>query len=174
MIYPIGATAVSIDVGVYSDSGVPVTGLVANTFPTLVWSLAGPNADNAFGSLTDLATITTAWASGGLKERGNGIYRLDLPNAVFSTSGEVKVRGEATGQHVLAPWLDVLADLRLIDADWCVDTTTNPWDVVATAKGTGLPASMGGSGVVILRKRVFDTASNPLTSTSAVVGQTIQ
>lgn len=107
MIFDSGATSQSIDVQIVDDTGLPVTGLVAATFPALTYSLAGPNADVAFPALSDLATITTAYASGGVKERGNGVYRLDVPNGVFTTAGQVRIRGEATGKHVLVPIIDV-------------------------------------------------------------------
>jgi hypothetical protein len=106
MIYNTGSTSVSIDVQIVDDAGLAVTGLVAATFPTVKYSLAGANNDATI-SLSDLATLTTAWSSGGLKERGEGVYRLDLPNAALTTVGEVKVRGETSGKHLLAPWVDV-------------------------------------------------------------------
>lgn len=107
MIYKTGATSISVDIQIVDDSGLPVTGLVAATFPTLTYSRSGANADVSFPALSDLAAITTAYISGGVKERGNGVYRLDLPNGVFTTAGELKIRGEATGKHVLCPWIDV-------------------------------------------------------------------
>lgn len=174
MIYPLNATSQSIDVQVVDDTGLPVTALVAATFPPLIYSLAGANADVAFPALSDLGAITTAWSAGGIKERGNGVYRVDLPNGVFGSTGEVKIRGEASGKHVIAPWIDVLADLRVVDGDWSVDTTTTPWDVVCTVKGTGLPASMGGTGIEILRKRVRDVTGANITNTTTVPGQEIQ
>lgn len=105
--YAPGSTSVSEDIQIVDDSGLPVTGLVAATFPTLTYSRAGANADVAFPALSDLAAITTAWAAGGVKERGNGVYRLDLPDGIFTSAGVVKVRGEATGKHVLVPWIQV-------------------------------------------------------------------
>lgn len=103
-----GATSKSIDIKVYDDDGLPVTGLVAATMPTVKYSLAGANADATI-SLTDLATIGTAWSSGGLKERGEGVYRLDLPNAALTTAGIVTVRGEATGKRVVCEPIEVIA-----------------------------------------------------------------
>lgn len=109
MIYLLGSTSISVDIMIVDDSGLPVTGLVAATFPTLTYSLAGPNADVAFPALSDLATITTAYSSGGVKERGNGYYRLDVPNGAFTTGGVVTIRGEATGKHVLCERLHLVA-----------------------------------------------------------------
>jgi hypothetical protein len=99
MNYPVGSSSVSIEVGVYDDSGLPVTALVASGFPTMTWALPA-TADTTI-TLSDLAALTSAYASGGVKERGNGRYRLDVPNAMFSSAGVPHLRGEATGKHVL-------------------------------------------------------------------------
>jgi hypothetical protein len=112
--YAIGATSQSVDVSVYDDDGLPVTGLVAATFPTVKYSKAGANADATI-TLVDLALITTTWTSGGVKERGEGVYRLDVPNAAFSTEAKVKIRGEDTDKRVVSSLLivgeiDAIAD----------------------------------------------------------------
>jgi hypothetical protein len=109
VIYFAGTTSASIDILICDDSGLAVAGLVAATFPTLTYSLAGPNADVAFPSLSDLAAITTAYASGGVKERGNGYYRADLPNGALANGGVVCVRGEASGKHVICERIHVVA-----------------------------------------------------------------
>jgi hypothetical protein len=106
MIHSLNATSQSIDVQIVDDAGLPVLGLVAATFPAVMYSLAGANADVSV-TLSDLATITTAWSAGGVKERANGVYRLDLPDAAFAAAGEVKVFGETSGKHLLSPWIDV-------------------------------------------------------------------
>lgn len=107
MSYVIGATSQSVDVLIVDDSGLPVTGLVAGTFPALVYSRAGANANVAFPALTNLATITTAWAAGGVKERSGGRYRLDVPDAIFAVSGLVQIIGEETDKRVIALPIDV-------------------------------------------------------------------
>src|SRR5579871_5997928 len=85
VIYALNVTNQSVDVQVVDDSGIAVSGLVAATFPALTYSVAGANADVVWPALIDLAAITTAWTNGGLKERGGGVYRLDCPNAMFTT-----------------------------------------------------------------------------------------
>jgi hypothetical protein len=137
-----GVTSQSVDVGVYDDAGLPVTGLVANTFPTVKYSRAGANADVTV-TLSNLATITTAWADGGLKERGEGVYRLDLPNAVFSVAGVVTLRAEASGKHMTRV---VIQSMTLWNTDPIIDanvkqvndidiegsgTTGDPWGPVS-------------------------------------------
>jgi hypothetical protein len=142
VIYPLGATSQSLDIQIVDDNGLPVTGLVAATFPTLTYSLSGPNADVAFPTLSDLTLITSPYVSGGVKERGNGVYRLDLPNGVFTTAGEVKVRGEATGKHVLAPWIDVAVTVaNLTNAPTAGDFTA----AMKTSLNAATPASVTGS-----------------------------
>lgn len=108
MLFPLNATSQSVDVDFVDDSGLPLTGKVAADFPTLTLSQAGAHSDTAVGSLTDLSTLTSAWSAGGIKERGNGRYRVDLPNAAFATVGHWTLRGEATGKHVLCDVLDVV------------------------------------------------------------------
>lgn len=106
MIIAPGSVSQSIDVLIVDDSGLPVPGLVAATFPTVTYSKAGANADVPI-TLADLATITTAWASGGVKERGSGYYRLDVPDAAFNVDARVTIRGEASGKRVISPPIDV-------------------------------------------------------------------
>ena len=106
MSFQTGATSQSIDVRIYDDSGLPVPGLVAASFPALTWSRAGANADVAFPALSDLALITSAWVSGGVKERGGGVYRLDCPDAIFAVEGSVRLRGEETGKHLISELLE--------------------------------------------------------------------
>lgn len=101
MLIATSSTSISIDIQVTDDSGLAVTGLVAATLPAISWSLNGNTAATAI-SLSDLAAITTAYSSGGVKERSGGYYRLDLPNAALTTAGEVTLIGDATGKHVLA------------------------------------------------------------------------
>ena len=116
MIFAKGATSQSVDVAVYDNAGLPVTGLVAATFPTVKYSLAGGNADATI-SLSDLASLGASYSSGGLYERGEGAYRLDLPNAALATAGHVTLRGEAANKRLVCPVIDVTttaADLAAI------------------------------------------------------------
>lgn len=110
MIFPPGATSKSLDVQIVDDSGLPVTGLVAATFPAVYWSLAG-NTESTAISLSDLAAITTAYTSGGVKERDGsaGVYRIDLPDAALTNAGAVRVYGEASGKHLICEAITVVA-----------------------------------------------------------------
>jgi hypothetical protein len=108
--FDIGSVSQSVDLQIVDDDGLPVSGLVAATFPDLAWSRAGAHASVAFPALTDLALITTEWAAGGVKERSGGRYRVDLPNAIFAAAGVVQIVGEVTGKHVIIGALEV-ADL---------------------------------------------------------------
>lgn len=108
IIFQAAATSQSIDVQIVDDTGLPVTGLTYSTFPSLTYSLAGANADVAI-TLASLASTTTAYSSGGVVERGNGFYRLDLPNTALATAGIVTVRGEASGKHLICEKLAVVS-----------------------------------------------------------------
>jgi hypothetical protein len=118
MIFPLNSVNVSLDVQIVDDNGLPVTGLAAASFPALTYSLGGPNADVSI-ALSDLAAITSPYSSGGVKERGQGIYRLDVPNAAFASAGDVTIRGEATNKRLLIPKLEIQAAGAQI-------TTTSP------------------------------------------------
>jgi hypothetical protein len=106
MNFPTGTISQSLDVQIVDDSGLPVTGLVAATFPATSWSLAGNTAATAI-TLSDLALITTAYTSGGVKERSGGYYRLDLPNAALANAGVVTLIGEASGKRLVHPRVQV-------------------------------------------------------------------
>jgi hypothetical protein len=132
MIYAPGATSQSIDITIVDDTGLAVTGLVSATMPTIKYSLAGANADATI-TTSDLATLTTAYSSGGVKERGEGVYRLDLPNAALTTAGAVKIRGEATGKHVICEPITV--------GNLAADLQTIKTQVVTCAGGVTVPAA---------------------------------
>ena len=102
MIVTPNSTSFSLDIQIVDDTGLAVTGLVSATFPALSWSL---NNNTAATSITtsDLAAITTAYSSGGVKERSGGFYRVDLPNASLTTAGEITIIGDASGKHVISP-----------------------------------------------------------------------
>jgi hypothetical protein len=108
MIYTPGATSKSIDVQIVDDSGLAVTGLLAATFPATYWSAAGNTASTLI-SLSDLSLITSAYSSGGVKERAGsaGIYRLDVPDAALAGAADVKLYGEASGKHLICEAITV-------------------------------------------------------------------
>jgi hypothetical protein len=100
-----GSTSVSVTVTIVDDSGLAVTGLVAATFPTTVYERVAEAAVPI--TLSDLAAVTSAYSSGGVKEVGGGDYRLDAPDLAFATATRLRVRGEASGKHLLCPTIDV-------------------------------------------------------------------
>lgn len=150
MMFDTGATSQSIDIRIVDDSGLPVTGLVSSTFPTLKASVAGPNADTTI-TTSDLSLITTAYSSGGVKERGEGVYRLDLPDTLLASAGVIKIRGEASGKRVIADTIQVGAPVNAVRLNGTAQTardigasvvTANASDVTAIkAKTDNLPAS---------------------------------
>ncbi len=113
-IFAPGATSKSVEVQIVDDAGLPVTGLNAASFPATYYWICGANAAVQI-TLADLATITTAYASGGLKEIDatnlKGYYRLDVPNAVLASAGEVKIGGEATNKRLICEVIKVLISL---------------------------------------------------------------
>lgn len=106
MILAPGATSQSVTIQIVDDTGLAATGLVAATFPTTTYKIAGASAAVSV-SLSDLAAITSSYSSGGVKEISGGYYRLDVPNGALSSAGRVTLVGDASGKHLIASPLDV-------------------------------------------------------------------
>jgi hypothetical protein len=129
--YAPGVSSKSVCIQIVDDSGLPVTGLVAATMPAISYWLAGANASVSI-SLSDLAAITTAYSSGGVKELSGGYYRLDVPDGAWTTAGKVKIFGEATGKRVLLEIVDVgypQVDIRQAVGNAITTTTSGIPDV---------------------------------------------
>lgn len=110
VIFKAGETAPSINVYVFDNSGAPVTGKVYTDFPTLRYSINGANNATTM-ALTSLATETSAYSSGGIKERsgGAGCYRLDLPAMAVATAGTiVDIFGYASNFNIVCPQIEVM------------------------------------------------------------------
>lgn len=101
----VGVTDQTLDVRFVDDEGLPATGLVAATMPAVKMS-KGTGADITI-SLVDLALATSTHTDGGVKERGEGVYRLDLPDTAASTAGIVTLRSEATGKRLIVAPIQV-------------------------------------------------------------------
>lgn len=98
---PIGATSISQTVEIFDDSGLPVTGLLAATFPTVLWRKSRGSSNELDLPLSDLPSATTAWSDGGVFPIGQGRYRIDLSNSLFTTADTVTVWAEASGKHMM-------------------------------------------------------------------------
>ncbi len=101
MIIPPGSTSQILEIQIVDDSGLPVLGLVAGTFPatSYVRTAAAPISI----TLIDLSLINSAFSAGGVKEIGGGYYRLDVPDAAWTSASQVRIIGEVTGKHILYP-----------------------------------------------------------------------
>jgi len=117
MFRKIGSTSQSILIQIVDDAGLPVTGLVAATFPALYYyglysaNPTSPNFSSQIEPLIDFNVLDPAWAAGTVYEFGNGHYRIDVPNDAFNTAAVVRIVGETTGKRVNSPWIDVGMDL---------------------------------------------------------------
>jgi hypothetical protein len=169
IIYAPGVTSKSVFVQIVDDSGLPVTSLVAATFPSLTYWIAGANAAVAFPSLTDLSTITTAFSAGGVKELSGGGYRLDCPDAMWSSAGKVKIIGEASGKHVLCEVVDVSypqVDVRqLLGTAWLTPGVAGTPDV--NVKTVGAVNQSGGDLYAAVTNIGVTTAALNATAASA-------
>jgi hypothetical protein len=101
MIVAPGSTSNIVTIQIVDDSGLPVTALASATFPAIYYTLGTNVASTQITPLSDLAAITTAFIAKGVKERENGYYRIDVPDAAFTTAGTLRIQGEATGKRVL-------------------------------------------------------------------------
>lgn len=115
MVIKPGSTSVSFRIQITTDAGLPVTGLVAATFPALSY-IRDKEAIVAITPLTDLTLITSAFTANGVKEYGNGYYRVDVPNAAWTTASNVILSGETTDKRVIAEPVEV-KDLAIEIAD---------------------------------------------------------
>lgn len=135
MICDVGETGKSIVIFIGDDAGAPVTGLTAVSAPTLSYWIAGANAGVAI-TLVDLALITTAWTSGGFKELGNGLYRVDLPNACLAAAGMVVIYGGATGKQVYPERIDVSPKVNTVRLNGTAQTARDIGASVLLSPGT--------------------------------------
>jgi hypothetical protein len=143
MITSPGTTSLSIDVQIVDDSGLPVTGLVASTFPAVTYSVGNNTAAVAI-TLSDLAAITSVYSSGGLKERSGGRYRLDLPNAAIASAGVVTLIGEATGKHLICPPVQVVSVASQTSVTALQTTVGAPAGASLSADVAAVKADSGG------------------------------
>jgi hypothetical protein len=133
VIQPLGATSISIVVQIVDDGGLPVTGLTASTFPATIYATEAVGASGTTSiTLSNLSGGSPAWSSGGLKERTGGYYRLDLPNGVFGYPGEVKLIGEASGQHLICEPIQV-GDVPTVALQSTANTISTATGTLATA-----------------------------------------
>lgn len=172
-----GATIQSVEVQVVDDTGLPVTGLVAATFPTTYYQRT--REDPVQINLSDLAEQNSAYSSGGVKELTGGRYRLDVPDAAFATESKVTIIGEASGKRIIYPTIDCGWDLSGTTIGLTAAAIQAIWDKatsqLTTAGSIGkllvdnVSASMSG-----LAAAVWAYATRTLTQTSDEVAATLK
>ena len=116
---------VSIDIRAMTAAGAALTGKVAADFT--MWYRR--DAAKVAIVLSDLALLTTAHTDGGIKEIGDGWYRLDLPDAACATgANRVAIGGTVDGGVVVsAPvTIDNLLTTALAESYAAVDTAATP------------------------------------------------
>jgi hypothetical protein len=94
-----------------STDGTPETGVVFNTSGIDLWYRREGAAKTSITEAT-LASLTTAHTDGGFLHVGDGVYRLDLPDAAFATgANHVDFGGTVTGMIVIG------GRVRLVDVN---------------------------------------------------------
>ena len=136
-----GTTDVSVEVRIVdSTDGTPETGVVWNTAGIDLQYRRDGAASTAITEAT-LAALTTAHTDGGFLHIGNGVYRLDLPDAACASGvDKVVVHGTVTGMVVIGCVIQ-LTDVDLFDSVRA-GLTALP-NAAADAAG-GLPVSDAG------------------------------
>ena len=98
MQVPAGSTNVQVPIYARATSGAALTGKVAADF-ALSYRRDGAAVSIALSNLT---ALTDAHSDGGIKEVGNGEYRLDVPDAAFAAgASKVTIGGTVDGGVVL-------------------------------------------------------------------------
>lgn len=116
-----GQTDVSVVIRIVdSTDGSPETGVTSAT-AGLALEYRRELAVSTAITESDLAALTTAHTDGGMRHIGNGLYRLDLPDAACASGvSGVLVHGTATGMVVIPCYvhlnLENAADVA--DAVW--------------------------------------------------------
>ena len=100
-----GTTNVTISIYCRDADGDELTGKTAADF-TLTYHRPG-TAPVAI-TLSDLATLSASHTDGGIKEIGNGEYRLDVPDAAFAAGvTQVSIQGSVDGGYVIGYPIDL-------------------------------------------------------------------
>ena len=129
-IFTKGATSQSIELYIVdSTDGTPETGVLWNTAGI---DLKYRRKDAVVVSITEAALttplLTDTWETGGFLEIGNGVYRLDLPDAALASAAgidRVVVFGTVTGMVVLPVTIHLTAfDLSTASAAQTADNET--------------------------------------------------
>ncbi len=139
-IFTKGATSQSIELYIVdSTDGTPETGVLFNTAGI---DLKYRRKDAAVVSITEAALttplLTDTWETGGFLEIGNGVYRLDLPNAALASAAgidRVVVFGTVTGMVVLPVTIHLTAfDLSIASTAQTADHTAGIADIPTVAE----------------------------------------
>lgn len=107
-----GSTNRSVTVKIVdATDGTPETGVVFNTAGIDLWYRREGAAKTSITEAT-LSALTDAHSDGGFLHVGDGVYRLDLPDAAFATGAQyVDVGGTVTDMIVIG------GRVRLVDFD---------------------------------------------------------
>lgn len=93
-----------------ATDGSPETGVTTATGGLAFWYRRELGAKTAISGLSDLATLSTAHADGGLLHISDGYYRIDPPDAAWASGQQgVMIGGSATGMVVIGVYHPLVA-----------------------------------------------------------------
>ena len=170
-----GATSQSIELYIVdSTDGTPEIGVVWNTAGI---DLKYRRKDAVVVSITEAAltspALTDTWETGGFLEIGNGVYRLDLPNAaIVAGVDRVVVFGTVTGMVVLPVTIHLLG-FELATATQKVDVDTIKTQAVTCGAGVTVRADVGAAAAPGAANGMFIGGTNAATTVASlsVTGQ---
>jgi hypothetical protein len=136
MILKKGSTDKSVYLRIIdSTDGTPETGVVFNTSGIDLWYRREGAAKTSITEAT-LAALTTAHTDGGFLHVGDGVYRLDVPDAAWATgANQVVICGTVTGMIVK----EVVVQLVDVDFNDAVRGGMTALPNAAAAATGGLP-----------------------------------
>lgn len=106
-----GSINVETEIRILDDpSGTPETGVVAATPGMSIWYRRDGEARVDLGVMNDLANLNSPHNDKGIKHKGDGYYRVDIPDAAFAAGAAgVSIGGTATGMVVIGNYHQITA-----------------------------------------------------------------
>ena len=105
-----GSTNVEVSIKIIDAAdGTPETGVEYNSAGIALW-YRRPGGAQVSITPADLSALTDAHTDGGIEHKGDGVYRLDLPDAAVAAGVDhVTIGGTVTGMIVLGGDLPLVA-----------------------------------------------------------------
>lgn len=157
-----GSTDVSSTIRVLNTNGTPKTDVLAASGIDLYYVRQG-GASVQIAPLSDLASESAAHTDGGIYHKGNGLYRVDIPDAAFAEDSGVdyvEIYGDYSG-YLVVPSLHILNIAPAIRYDELDEITLKGTVVTVTDASTftATLADRDGTAVEPTQANIFQNKS---------------